>query len=370
MSPGYTYRARQRPAEMLQSVACLVGAGKTVAARAAVAAPGPDPAHPHLPARPDHRHPRHPPPDGHRARRPARPRHATLAAQAAALSPPSTRARPRPAPGHRRSPPAAPRPARGDPDAHQPELDSASPLACLLIGQPTLRRMLRLGVLAALDQRIALRYAMPAMTPEQTASYITHHLKLAGRSDTLFSDDAIALDPRHRPRPAPRRQQPRHPGPRRRLAAARPSSTSKPPAPPSPRSRQTDHHRDTTRTTAPPAPAGGAVSCPRILTANDANILILSDRGQRLGGSGLRCGHHPPWVVRAAASEPYRPGCRRPRTWIPGSLSCRILAAGWIARECRPVSRCAAGWFDEMRTRHADESGGGGHLGIVRPGRL
>ena len=29
MSPGYTYRARQRPAEMLQSVAYLVGVGKT-----------------------------------------------------------------------------------------------------------------------------------------------------------------------------------------------------------------------------------------------------------------------------------------------------------------------------------------------------
>ena len=35
-SPGYPYRARQRPAQMLQSVACLVGAGKTVALRAAV----------------------------------------------------------------------------------------------------------------------------------------------------------------------------------------------------------------------------------------------------------------------------------------------------------------------------------------------
>ena len=72
-------------------------------------------------------------------------------------------------------------------------MDAASPLACLLIGQPTLRRMLRLGVLAALDQRIALRYAMPAMTAEQTAAYITHHLKLAGRSDPLFSDNAVAL---------------------------------------------------------------------------------------------------------------------------------------------------------------------------------
>jgi len=36
-SPGHPYRARQKAAQMLQSVACLVGAGKTVAARAALA---------------------------------------------------------------------------------------------------------------------------------------------------------------------------------------------------------------------------------------------------------------------------------------------------------------------------------------------
>jgi type II secretory pathway predicted ATPase ExeA len=34
---------------------------------------------------------------------------------------------------------------------------------------------------------------MPGMTGEETASYISHHLKLAGRSDPLFSDDAIAM---------------------------------------------------------------------------------------------------------------------------------------------------------------------------------
>jgi type II secretory pathway predicted ATPase ExeA len=73
------------------------------------------------------------------------------------------------------------------------DMDAASPLACLLLGQPTLRRMLRLGVLAALDQRIGLRYSMPAMTREETAGYITHHLKLAGRSDTLFSEDSVTL---------------------------------------------------------------------------------------------------------------------------------------------------------------------------------
>ena len=48
-------------------------------------------------------------------------------------------------------------------------------------------------MLAALDQRIALRYTLPPMTGDETASYIRHHLTLAGRSDTLFTDDAITL---------------------------------------------------------------------------------------------------------------------------------------------------------------------------------
>ncbi|MGE5292987.1 MAG: ExeA family protein [Micromonosporaceae bacterium] len=73
------------------------------------------------------------------------------------------------------------------------DLDAACPLACLLIGQPTLRRRIKLGILAALDQRIAVRYTMPGMTGDETTSYITHHLKLTGRSDPLFSDDAITL---------------------------------------------------------------------------------------------------------------------------------------------------------------------------------
>ena len=72
-------------------------------------------------------------------------------------------------------------------------LDADSPLAALLVGQPTLRRTMKLAVLAALEQRVALRYTMPPMTSQETTSYITHHLKLAGRSDTLFSDDATAL---------------------------------------------------------------------------------------------------------------------------------------------------------------------------------
>jgi type II secretory pathway predicted ATPase ExeA len=72
-------------------------------------------------------------------------------------------------------------------------MDSHSPFGCLLVGQPTLRRRIKLGTFAALDQRIALRYAMPGMDPAETKSYLAHHLKLARRADTLFSDDAVAL---------------------------------------------------------------------------------------------------------------------------------------------------------------------------------
>ena len=73
------------------------------------------------------------------------------------------------------------------------DMDSHAAFACLLIGQPTLRRRIKLGTFAALDQRIRLRYSMPPMSDIETAGYINHHLALAGRNDTMFSDDAIAL---------------------------------------------------------------------------------------------------------------------------------------------------------------------------------
>lgn len=47
--------------------------------------------------------------------------------------------------------------------------------------------------MAALDQRVTVRHHMTGMTAEETAAYIRHHLSLVGRSDTLFSDDAITL---------------------------------------------------------------------------------------------------------------------------------------------------------------------------------
>jgi type II secretory pathway predicted ATPase ExeA len=73
------------------------------------------------------------------------------------------------------------------------EMDSFSPLSIILVGQPALRRRLKVGDMAALDQRVQLRYHIPTPTMDsiETKRYVEFHLSLAGRTDTLFSDDAI-----------------------------------------------------------------------------------------------------------------------------------------------------------------------------------
>ena len=72
------------------------------------------------------------------------------------------------------------------------DMDSASPFAGILIGQPTLARQLRMGTFAALDQRIATRYAIKPMDLAESAAYLRHHMTLAGREEPLFADDAVA----------------------------------------------------------------------------------------------------------------------------------------------------------------------------------
>src|SRR5574342_762967 len=80
------------------------------------------------------------------------------------------------------------------------EMDAFSPLSVLLVGQPGLRRRIREGELAALDQRIQLRYHFPtpALGTDETKKYIEYHISLAGRGNSvLFSDDAIAAIHHH-----------------------------------------------------------------------------------------------------------------------------------------------------------------------------
>jgi type II secretory pathway predicted ATPase ExeA len=73
------------------------------------------------------------------------------------------------------------------------EMDSASPVTIILLGQPTLRRMIKNGQLSALDQRISVRYQLAGMTDTETPAYIRHHLQICGRDTPLFTDDSAAL---------------------------------------------------------------------------------------------------------------------------------------------------------------------------------
>ena len=72
------------------------------------------------------------------------------------------------------------------------QMDSASSFAGILVGQPTLARQLRMGIFAALDQRIATRYHIAAMDLAESVAYLRHHLALVGRQEPLFADDAVA----------------------------------------------------------------------------------------------------------------------------------------------------------------------------------
>jgi len=177
-------------------------------------------------------------------------------------------------------------------------MDADSPLACLLVGQPTLRRTMKLAVLAALEQRTALRYTMPPMTAAETTSYVKHHIGLAGRADPLFSDDAVALihnTARGYPRAVNNLAMQALVA---TFATGSPSSTKQPPEQPSPRYSATDHrhHADNQRhrTHESPArhPPAGLSHTANIGIASDAPVGILSAGNTCSAAQGLHLARH------------------------------------------------------------------------------
>jgi type II secretory pathway predicted ATPase ExeA len=71
------------------------------------------------------------------------------------------------------------------------KMDSYDPFVLVLSGQSDLRRTLEFAVMEPLNQRIAIRYHMPSLTPQETKLYVTHHLKLAGAKEPLLDDPAL-----------------------------------------------------------------------------------------------------------------------------------------------------------------------------------
>ncbi|HUV07778.1 MAG TPA: AAA family ATPase [Spirochaetia bacterium] len=71
------------------------------------------------------------------------------------------------------------------------KMDSYDPFVLVLAGQSDLRRIMDFAVMEPLSQRIAIRYHMPGLSAEETARYITHHLKLAGTAEPILDDRAV-----------------------------------------------------------------------------------------------------------------------------------------------------------------------------------
>lgn len=71
--------------------------------------------------------------------------------------------------------------------------DDEPSLKILLSGQETLRDQLKRSDHADLVHRINVRYHMPPLTPEQTASYIDFQMKSAGASDKVFEPESKKL---------------------------------------------------------------------------------------------------------------------------------------------------------------------------------
>jgi len=71
-------------------------------------------------------------------------------------------------------------------------MDSYEPFILILAGQSDLRRVMEFAVMEPLAQRLRMRYHMPPLSPEQTARYVEHQLRLAGATEPIFTPDALA----------------------------------------------------------------------------------------------------------------------------------------------------------------------------------
>jgi type II secretory pathway predicted ATPase ExeA len=73
------------------------------------------------------------------------------------------------------------------------QLDDRNLLALVLIGQTELRDRLKKKQYRALHQRVGMQYHLGPLDAGETAAYVEHRLKVAGRTAPLFEPDALAL---------------------------------------------------------------------------------------------------------------------------------------------------------------------------------
>ena len=70
-------------------------------------------------------------------------------------------------------------------------MDSVDPILMILIGHPRLAAQLNSPIFRNINQRILLRFEMPAFDEEQTSAYVAHHLALVDAHSEIFSKAAL-----------------------------------------------------------------------------------------------------------------------------------------------------------------------------------
>lgn len=72
-------------------------------------------------------------------------------------------------------------------------MDSKNYLTLFLLGHPLLKARLKLTPYAALRQRLSFSYHLTGLEQDELEPYLTHRLKLAGRTKPIFTAEAVTL---------------------------------------------------------------------------------------------------------------------------------------------------------------------------------
>lgn len=71
------------------------------------------------------------------------------------------------------------------------QMDSVSPLALILVGQPELQATLQLRIFRPITQRMNVRFHLESLSAQETRDYIGHQLEVAGSTHPVFTTEAM-----------------------------------------------------------------------------------------------------------------------------------------------------------------------------------
>lgn len=72
------------------------------------------------------------------------------------------------------------------------KMDSFDPFILILAGQSDLKRIMDYAIMEPLAQRLAMQYHLTPLSGQETEQYLQHHMTLAGCTQAIFGQDAIA----------------------------------------------------------------------------------------------------------------------------------------------------------------------------------